>query len=124
MLWVGTDIYMASKKSLRINTNQINLSDWVNDMNVKNPIISVVDRKLCINEIIFEHDQLRESKQYLQSLGYSEVIFYPANDEDLKELEDVMAIMSEKNQEASGNEIPSVCMIKVIAPPWAEHPKQ
>ena len=104
---MGSDTYMASKKSLRINTNQINLSDWVNDMNVKNPIISVVDRKLCINDIIFEHDQLRESKQYLQSLGYSEVIFYPANDEDLNELEEVMEIMSEINQEASGDEIPS-----------------
>ena len=102
---MGTDIYMASKKSLRINTNQINLSDWVNDMNVKNPIITVVDMKLCINDIIFEHDQLRESKQYLQSLGYSEVIFYPANDEDLNELEEVMTIMSEINQEASGDEI-------------------
>ena len=92
---------------LRIKTNQTNLRDWVNEMNVKNPIISVVDRKLCINDIIFEHNQLRESKQYLQSLGYSEVIFYPANDEDLNELEEVMAIMSDKNQEASGNEIPS-----------------
>ena len=76
-------------------------------MNVKNPIITVVDMKLCINDIIFEHDQLRESKQYLQSLGYSEVIFYPANDEDLIELEEVMAIMSEINQEASGDEIPT-----------------
>ena len=76
-------------------------------MNVKNPIITVVNMKLCINDIIFEHDQLRESKQYLQSLGYSEVIFYPANDEDLIELEEVMAIMSEINQEASGDEIPS-----------------
>ena len=74
-------------------------------MNVKNPIITVVDMKLCINDIIFEHDQLRESKQYLQSLGYSEVIFYPANDEDLNELEEVMTIMSEINQEASGDEI-------------------
>jgi len=76
-------------------------------MNVKNPIITVVDSKLCINDIVFEHDQLRESKQYLQSLGYSEVIFYPANDEDLNELEEVMAIMSKINQEASGDEIPS-----------------
>ena len=76
-------------------------------MNVKNPIITVVDMKLCINDIIFEHDQLRESKQYLQSLGYSEVIFYPANDEDLNELEEVMTIMSEINQEASGDEIPT-----------------
>ena len=76
-------------------------------MNVKNPIITVVDRKLCINDIVFEHDQLRESKQYLQSLGYSEVIFYPANDEDLNELEEVMTIMSEINQEASGDEIPT-----------------
>ena len=56
-------------------------------MNLKNPIIAVVEGKLCINDIIFEHDQLRESKQYLQSLGYSEVLFYPANDEDLNKLE-------------------------------------
>ena len=76
-------------------------------MNVKNPIITVVDMKLCINDIIFEHDQLRESKQYLQSLGYSEVIFYPANDEDLNELEEVMTIMSEINNGASGDETPS-----------------
>ena len=62
-------------------------------MNVKNPIITVIDGKLCINDIVFEHDQLRESKQYLQSLGYSEVIFYTGNDEDLNELEEVMAIM-------------------------------
>ena len=79
----------------------------VNDMILKHPIIAVVDGKLSINDIIFEHDQLRESKQYLQSLGYSEALFYPANDEDLNKLEEVMTIMSEVNNEASGDETPS-----------------
>ena len=79
----------------------------VNDMILKHPIIAVVDGKLSINDIIFEHDQLRESKQYLQSLGYSEAFFYPANDEDLNKLEEVMTIMSEINNEASGDETPS-----------------
>ena len=80
------------------------LKKKVNNMNLKNPIIAVVKGKLCINNIIFEHDQLRESKQYLQSLGYSEALFYPANDEDLNELEEVMSIMSGINCEASGDE--------------------
>ena len=76
-------------------------------MILKHPIIAVVDGKLSINDIIFEHDQLRESKQYLQSLGYSEALFYPANDEDLNKLEEVMTTMSEINNEASGDETPS-----------------
>ena len=76
-------------------------------MILKHPIIAVVDGKLSINDIIFEHDQLRESKQYLQSLDYSEAFFYPANDEDLNKLEEVMSIMSETNYEASGDETPS-----------------
>jgi hypothetical protein len=41
----------------------------------------------------------------LQSLGYSEVLFYPANDEDINKLEEIMSIMSEINCEASGDEI-------------------
>ena len=73
-------------------------------MILKHPIIAVVDGKLSINDIIFEHDQLRESKQYLQSLGYSEVFFYPADDEDLNKLEEVMSIMSGINCEVSGEE--------------------
>ena len=76
-------------------------------MILKHPIIAVVDGKLSINDIIFEHDQLRESKQYLQSLGYSEALFYPANDEDLNKLEEVMTIMSETNNGASGDDTPS-----------------
>ncbi len=76
-------------------------------MILKHPIIAVVDGKLSINDIIFEHDQLRESKQYLQSLGYSEALFYPANDEDLNKLEEVMTIMSEINNGASGDDTPS-----------------
>ena len=76
-------------------------------MILKHPIIAVVDGKLSINDIIFEHDQLRESKHYLQILGYSEALFYPANDEELNKLEEVMTIMSEINNVASGDETPS-----------------
>ena len=49
-----------------------------------NPIISVVNGKLCINGKIFEHNELRESKEYLQSIGAEEAHFYP-DDEDQAE---------------------------------------
>ncbi|SVD99250.1 uncharacterized protein METZ01_LOCUS452104, partial [marine metagenome] len=35
----------------------------------KNPVFSVVDGKVCINGKVFEHTELRESKEYLQSIG-------------------------------------------------------
>ena len=89
-----------------MNKNILGSVRWGN-MKIKNPVIRVVDRKLCINEIVFEHDQLRESKEYLQSLGYTEVIFYPENDEDINELEEVMSVMSKKNCESAGKEIPT-----------------
>jgi len=76
-------------------------------MIIKHPIISVVSGKLSINDIIFEHDQLRESKQYLQSLGYSEALFFPANDGDLNELEEVMSIMSEINNGTTVDDTPT-----------------
>ncbi len=79
----------------------------VNDMIIEHPIISVVGGKLSINDIIFEHDQLRESKQYLQSLGYSEALFFPANDGDLNELEEVMSIMSEINNGTTVDDTPT-----------------
>ena len=50
-------------------------------MSNKNPIISVADGKICINGKTFERDELRESKEYLQSLGAEEAFFYPENDE-------------------------------------------
>jgi len=74
----------------------------------KNPIICVVDGKICINGTIFEHDELRESKEYLQSLGAEEAFFYPENDEELDELNEIVLKMGEASPESSGeNEVAS-----------------
>ena len=70
----------------------------------KNPIICVVDGKICINGTTFEHDELRESKEYLQSLGAEEAFFYPENDEELDELHDIVFKMGELSPDASGEE--------------------
>ena len=73
-------------------------------MNNKNPIISVVDGKICINGRTFERDELRESKEYLQSLGAEEAFFYPENDEELDELHEIIREMGELSPEAGGEE--------------------
>ena len=73
----------------------------------KNPIMSVIDGKLCINDVTFEHTELRESKEYLQSLGAEEVLFYPENDEELNELHKIVFKMGEASPESSGDEAAS-----------------
>jgi len=73
----------------------------------KNPIMSVIDGKLCINDVTFEHTELRESKEYLQSLGAEEVLFYPENDEELDEMHKIVIKMGEITPEASGDETTS-----------------
>ena len=70
-------------------------------------IICVVDGKICINDTIFEHTELRESKEYLQSLGAEEAFFYPENDEELEELHDIVLKMGEASPESSGDETAS-----------------
>jgi len=72
---------------------------------MKNPIITVINGKLCINGITFEHTELRESKQYLQSIGADEALFYPEDEEMLDELHEVIIKMGELTPEASGDEI-------------------
>ena len=72
---------------------------------MKNPIITVINGKLCINGITFEHDQLRESKQYLQEIGADEALFYPEDDDMVDELHSVIMKMGELTPEASGDEI-------------------
>ena len=72
-----------------------------------NPIISVVDGKLCINGIIFEHNELRESKEYLQSIGSEEALFYPEDEDETDELHEVIIKMADASPEASGDEIAS-----------------
>ena len=73
----------------------------------KNPVICVVDGKLNINGTIFEHNELRELKQYLQSIGAEEAFFYPEDDDEADELHKVIMKMAEVTPEASGDEIES-----------------
>ena len=72
---------------------------------MKNPIITVVNGKLVINGITFEHTELRESKQYLQSIGADEALFYPEGDDMIDELHSVIIKMGELTPEASDEEI-------------------
>ena len=70
----------------------------------KNPVLSVVDGKMCINGKTFEHTELRESKEYLQSIDAEEAFFYPENDEELDELHEIVKKMGEVSPESSGDE--------------------
>ena len=72
--------------------------------NDKNPVLSVVDGKICINGRTFEHTELRKSKEYLQSIGAEEAFFYPENDDELSELHEIIIKMGEASPEASGEE--------------------
>ena len=65
-------------------------------------IISVVDHKICINGHTFGVHQLRESKEYLQSIGAEEAIFTPENDEELDEMHKIVTRMGEISPEATG----------------------
>ena len=71
-------------------------------MTDKNPVISVKNGKICINGKTFEHTELRESKEYLQSIRAEEAFFYPENDKELDELHKIIKKMGEISPEASG----------------------
>ena len=71
-------------------------------MTDKNPVISVVDGKICINGHTFDEHELRESKEYLQSIGAEEAFFAPENDEELDELHSIVERMEKASPEASG----------------------
>ena len=75
--------------------------------NDKNPVLSVVDGKICINDKTFEVTELRKSKEYLQSIGAEEAFFYPENDDELDELTEIINKMGEASPEASGDETAS-----------------
>lgn len=72
---------------------------------MKNPIITVVNGRLVINGITFEHDQLLESKQYLQTMGAEEALFYPEDEEMLDEMHKIIMKMGKLTPEASGDDI-------------------
>ena len=71
-------------------------------MTNKNPVICVEDGKICINGRVFEHDELRESKEYLQSIGAEEAFFAPEDDGELEELTEIVTKMGEVSPEAVG----------------------
>jgi len=73
----------------------------------KNPVLSVVDGKMCINGKTFEHTELRESKEYLQSMAAEEAFFYPENEEELEEMHEIIKKMGEISPEIFGDEISS-----------------
>ena len=75
--------------------------------NDKNPVLSVVDGKICINDKTFEVTELRKSKEYLQSIGAEEAFFYPENDDELDEMHKIVTRMGEASPEASGDETAS-----------------
>ena len=68
----------------------------------KNPVICVEDGKICINGKVFDEHELRESKEYLQSIGAEEAFFYPENDEELDEMHKIVTRMGEASPEAFG----------------------
>ena len=72
---------------------------------MSNPIITVINGRLVINGITFEHDQLLESKQYLQSIGADEALFYPKDEAMVDELHAVIMKMGEITPEAVGGDI-------------------
>ena len=76
-------------------------------MTDKNPVMSVKDGKICINGKTFEHDELRESKEYLQSINAEEVFYYPENEEELEELTEIINKMGEISPEISDDEMSS-----------------
>ena len=76
-------------------------------MTDKNPVISVVDHKICINGHTFGEHQLRESKEYLQSIGAEEAYFAPEDDDELNELHSIVERMEKASPEASGGGIAS-----------------
>ena len=73
----------------------------------KNPVLSVVDGKMCINGKTFEHTELRESKEYLQSIDAEEALFYPENEKEIEELTEIINKMGETSPEFFDEEITS-----------------
>ena len=71
----------------------------------KNPVLSVVDGKMCINGKTFEHTELRESKEYLQSIDAEEALFYPENEEEIEELTEIVTKMGEMSPEFIEDEL-------------------
>ena len=80
---------------------------WTKKMIDKNPVLSVVDGKMCINGKTFEHTELRESKEYLQRIGAEEAVFSPEDDDELDELHEIIIKMGKISPELVDDEMQS-----------------
>jgi len=67
--------------------------------------LRVVDNKLEIDGRIFEHSELRQAKEYMQSVDANEAIFMPEDDDEIDALHEIVIKMGELSPEASGEEL-------------------
>ena len=73
-------------------------------MTGKDVYLRVVDNKLEIDARIFEHSELREAKEYMQSVDAYDAIFMPEDDDEVDALHEIVIKMGELSPEASGEE--------------------
>ena len=73
-------------------------------MSGRDVYLRVVDNKLEIDGRVFEHSQLREAKEYMQSVNANEAIFMPEDDDEVDALNSIVIKMGELSPEASGEE--------------------
>ena len=66
--------------------------------------LRVVDNQLEIHGRLFKHSELREAKEYMQSVDANEAIFMPEDDDEIDELHEIVLKMGELSPEASGEE--------------------
>jgi len=66
--------------------------------------LRVVNNKLEIDGTVYEHSELREAKEYMQSVNAQEAIFMPEDDDEVDALHQIVIKMGELSPEASGEE--------------------
>lgn len=67
--------------------------------------LGIVDGKLTVDGIVYEHDQLREVKLYFQQNGITDSHFAAINDEHVDMLHQLIIKMGNISPEYAGNEI-------------------
>ena len=71
---------------------------------MKDVYLKIVNNQLEIDGIVFKNSELREAKEYMQSVGAQEAIFMPEDDDEVDELHEIVIKMGELSPEASGEE--------------------
>ncbi|MAE55445.1 MAG: hypothetical protein CMK23_05580 [Porticoccaceae bacterium] len=80
------------------------------DLNIimsKEAFLTIIDGKLCVDDKVFEHHELRECKEYLQQMNYKSSQFIAKNDDDIDKLHTIIEKMGELSPEAAGRDIES-----------------